>query len=393
MNQPSDPSASRTRYAPGQHPDLPPPALSAGPLGWLRANLFSSPTNTVITGLCVWLIFEVCRGAADWFILDAVINASSRAECRQLGSGACWAVIPARLDQFIYGFYPAAERWRPDLAFVLLFAAIAPILFDRTPFRKHMLWFTAAYPFLAAWLIHGGFGLTVVETRLYGGFLLTLVIGVTGIAASLPLGILLALGRQSRLLAIRTLCILFIEFARGVPLVALLFVASTMLNYFLPPGTTFDLLVRVLIMVSLFAAAYNAEVIRGALQAIPPGQYEAAEALGLTYWQTTRRIALPQALRIAIPGLVNNFIGLYKDSTLVVIIGLLDPLGIARATLADAKWTGLSNELYLFIALFFFASCFAMSRYSLWLERQLKTDHDRAPAPASAPVSSQDTGP
>jgi general L-amino acid transport system permease protein len=359
------------RHPPGQHPDLPPPVLSSGVVGWLRANLFSSPLNALGTIVCVWLLYELCRNGADWFIFDSVVTAMSRAECRQAGSGACWAVIPARLDQFLYGFYPAAERWRPNVAFVLLFVAIAPILYDRTPFRRRLLIFASVFPFVAAWLIYGGLGLPVVETRLYGGFLLTLVIGVTGIAVSLPLGILLALGRRSKMLAIRALSIVFIEFARGVPLVALLFVASTMLNYFLPPGTTFDLLVRVLIMVSLFAAAYIAEVIRGALQAIPAGQYEAAEALGIGYWHMMRRIILPQALRISIPGIVNIFIGLYKDSTLVVIIGLFDPLGIARASLADAKWTGLSNELYLFVALFFFASCFAMSRYSLWLERRI----------------------
>jgi len=240
-----------------------------------------------------------------------------------------------------------------------------------------LLWFSGTYPFLAGWLIHGGFGLPVVETNLYGGFMLTLIIGVTGISASLPLGILLALGRQSRLIAIRLICTVFIEFARGVPLITLLFVASTMLNYFLPPGTSFDLLVRVLIMVSLFAAAYLAEAVRGGLQAIPRGQYEAAEALGLSWWATTRKITLPQGLKISIPGIVNVFVGLYKDSTLVVIIGLLDPLGIARAVLADAKWTGLATETYLFVALFFFLSCFAMSRYSLWLERCLTSGQDK----------------
>ena len=211
--------------------------------------------------------------------------------------------------------------------------------------------------------------------------MLTLIIGVTGISASLPLGILLALGRQSRLLALRVISTAFIEFSRGVPLITLLFVASTMLNYFLPPGTSFDLLVRVLIMVSLFAAAYLAEAVRGGLQAIPRGQVEAAEALGLSRWTTTRRIILPQALKIAIPGIVNVFVGLYKDTTLVVIIGLLDPLGIARAVLADAKWNGLATETYLFVALFFFLSCFAISRYSLWLERRLATDHQRTSKP------------
>lgn len=352
-------------------PDRPPPPGSAGVVGWLRQNLFSSVFNGALTLAALWLTWELVAAAIDWFLLDAVVDAGSRRECREIDGGACWAVIAARLDQFVYGFYPAAERWRPNLAFALLFAALAPVLFDRLPHRRRLLWLPVAYPALAAWLIYGGLGLEVVETAAYGGFLLTLILGVTGIVASLPLGILLALGRQSRVLAIRVICTVFIEVFRGVPLITLLFVASTMLNYFLPPGTSFNLLVRVLIMVSLFAAAYIAEAVRGGMQALSRGQYEAADALGLSYWRTTWLITLPQALKISIPGIVNVFIGLYKDSTLVVIIGLLDPLGVTRAVLADAKWNGLSNETYLFIALFFFLSCFAMSRYSLWLERRL----------------------
>jgi general L-amino acid transport system permease protein len=257
-----------------------------------------------------------------------------------------------------------------------LFVAIGPLLLPSFPARRQMLWFSAIYPVLTGVLLLGGaFGMPPVKTALFGGFMLTLIVGVTGIAASLPLGILLALGRQSKLLAVRTLSVMFIEFMRGVPLITLLFVASTMLNYFLPPGTHFDLLLRVLIMVTFFSAAYIAEVIRGGLQAIPAGQYEAAQAIGLNYWQTTRLVTLPQALKISIPGIVNTFIGLYKDTTLVIVIGLLDPLGIGRAALADANWNGLSNEIYLFVALFFFVSCFAMSRYSLWLEKRLATEH------------------
>jgi len=205
--------------------------------------------------------------------------------------------------------------------------------------------------------------------------MLTLVIGVTGISLSLPIGILLALGRQSDLHIIRWLCTGFIEFIRGVPLITLLFVASTMLNYFLPPGTTFDLLLRVLIMVTLFSSAYIAEVVRGGLQAIPKGQREAADAMGLKYWPSMRLIVLPQALKISIPGIVNTFIGLFKDTTLVVIIGLLDPLGIGNASLSDIKWQGLSTEVYVFIAMFFFVCCFSMSRYSIYLEDKLHTGH------------------
>lgn len=369
-------ASEQPTYPPGQHPDLPPPSGTVGVVGWLRRNLFSSPANAALTLLSLWLIYSFIDASWGWFIGDAVIDANSRTECREVGQGACWAVITRRIGQFVYGFYPEAERWRPALAFVLMFAALAPLLYDRIPWRRHLFWFSLAYPLIAFLLIYGGLpGLPVVETSEYGGFMLTVIIGVTGIVASLPIGILLALGRQSELLAVRVICVSFIEFLRGVPLITLLFVASTMLNYFLPPGTSFNLLVRVLIMVTLFSSAYIAEVIRGGIQAIPRGQYEAASALGLNYWKTTRLITLPQALKISIPGIVNTFIGLYKDTTLVVVIGLLDPLGIGRAALADTKWNGLAIETYLFVALFFFASCFAMSRYSLWLERRLNTEY------------------
>ena len=308
-------------------------------------------------------------------MIDAVWWAGSRQECWDTGDGACWAIVTTRVDQFIYGDFPRAERWRANLAFVLLLVALVPILFDQVVGRAKWLLFSLAYPVIAYWLLIGGLGLAEVETAKFGGFLLTLVIGVTGIAASLPLGILLALGRQSDLFIVRILCVGFIEFIRGVPLITLLFVASTLLNYFLPPGTIFNLLVRVLIMVTLFSAAYLAEVVRGGLQAIPSGQYEAARSMGLSYWKTMRLIILPQALKISIPGIVNSFIALFKDTTLVIIIGLLDPLGIGKATLSDATWQGLSTEVYVFVALFFFIFCFGMSRYSMYLERKLHTGH------------------
>ena len=368
--------ADKQTFAPGSHPDLAPPPGTIGVVGWLRTNLFSSIGNSILSLITIFFLYWLIQNIAGWFVLDAVVDASSRAECRQIDDGACWAVIYKRIGQFAYGFYPHAERWRPNMAFVLLFVAVAPLLYSKLPFRRHLMWFSAAYPFVAYFLLCGGIlGLEPVGTNTFGGFMLTMIVGVTGIGASLPLGIALSLGRQSRLLSVRVICVAFIEFMRGVPLITLLFVASTMLNYFLPPGTTFNLLLRVLIMVTFFASAYIAEVIRGGIQAIPKGQYEAAAAMGLNYWQTTRLVTLPQALKISIPGIVNTFIGLYKDTTLVVVIGLLDPLGIGRASLADAKWNGLSTETYLFVALFFFVSCFAMSRYSLWLENRLSTEH------------------
>ncbi len=346
-----------------------------GPWAWVRKNFLSNPTNIVITVLSCWLIIETVPPLLDWLFFDATWTAENRDECRAKGAGACWAVISERLSLFTYGFYPASERWRVNLSFVLLIFTFIPILFERVPLRRYSLHIAVAFPFVTGWLLVGGFGLTPVDTDQFGGFMLTLVIGITGIAFSLPLGILLALGRQSKLPIIQIFSVGFIEFIRGVPLITLLFVASTMLNYFLPPGMTFDLLLRVLIMVTLFASAYMAEVIRGGLQAIPKGQFEAADSMGLHYWSSMRLIVLPQALKISIPGIVNTFIGLYKDTTLVIIIGLLDPLGIGRASLADTRWTGLASEVYLFVAVFFFISCFAMARYSLYLEDKLKTDY------------------
>ncbi|MEM7564385.1 MAG: amino acid ABC transporter permease, partial [Pseudomonadota bacterium] len=328
-------------YAPGTHPDLPPPANTVGAVGWVRENLLSSTTNIVITVLTVYFLYLLIPPALNWLFFNAVIDAGSRDECRAIMDakgegmrGACWAFISHRFEIFIYGFYPEMERWRVNLSFIIMMTALVPVLFDNVPHRKLGLYYSALAPIVICWLLIGGMGLEPVPTNLFGGFMLTMVVGVTGIVGSLPIGIALALGRQSHMPALRIVCVVFIEFFRGVPLITLLFVASTMLNYFLPPGTTFDLLLRVLIMVTLFSAAYIAEVVRGGLQAIPKGQIEAADSMGLKYWQSMRLIVLPQALKISIPGIVNTFIGLYKDSTLVIIIGLFDLLGMGRASLA-----------------------------------------------------------
>ena len=372
-----DTATATQKYPPGKHPSLPPPGLSTGALLWIKENLFGSVTNAVLTILAAWLLWVTIPPLLQWAFLDAAFTGESRKDCQAQSPGACWAFIQNRFELFVYGFYPAAERWRPNLAAVLLIVALLPVLWDNVPHRARLLFFTCAYPFIAGWLLIGGLGLKPVTTDQFGGFLLTLVIGVTGISFSLPIGVLLALGRQSKMPVLRTLSIAFIEFIRGVPLITLLFVASAMLSYFLPPGTDFNLLVRVLIMVTLFASGYMAEVVRGGLQAIPKGQYEAAQSMGLGYWKMMRLVVLPQALKISIPGIVNTFISLYKDTTLVIIIGLLDPLGIGKASLADAKWQGLSTEVYIFVAVFFFISCFGMSRYALYLERKLDTGYRR----------------
>jgi general L-amino acid transport system permease protein len=368
--------ATRT-YEPGTHPSLPPPISARGPILWVRQNLLGSPFNVILTLVSIYLLYLIVPGILNWAIFDAVFSAGSREECRAIDSGACWAIANVRFGQFLYGFYPEDQRWRIDLTAVLFILALLPVLWDKTPFRRQWYFYSAIFPVIAYFLLIGGVGLEKIETTRLGGFTLNVVIGVTGIVASLPLGILLALGRRSHMPIVRTLCVMFIEFIRGVPLITLLFIASTMLNYFLPPGTTFDLILRVLIMVTIFSSAYIAEVVRGGLQAIPKGQVEAADAMGLGYWQSMRLVVLPQALKISIPGIVNTFVGLFKDTTLVVIIGLTDVLGVGRASLSDAKWVGLAWEVYVFIALLFFICCFSMARYSIYLEKKLHTGHKR----------------
>ncbi len=524
-----------------------PPVLERGIVKWLRENLFSGPFNTILTLVGLYILWWGLSGFLPW-VFGGVWSAESLGECRRIiaertgGDGseaACWAMIRERWPQYLFGFYPQSLYWRPTLAFVLLFVALAPVLFSHLP--RKMIWFTLAYPLVAYILLWGGplwtpllvlisiplgwgvwrlyafrlnavariiyglivaaavayvlhiigkfsfgvvsdfidmmnarpestadtaassaigaifswlwwlfssfiwdlifvilwllFGLTwsfiyigaalafagvvnsawnrssyvgllagvlvalamlfygapiagqwinsilpvglvPVESDQFGGFLLAIVIGVTAISFSLPLGILLALGRQSDMFIVKTISVGFIEFIRGVPLITLLFTASLLLQYFLPPGTTFDLILRVIILVTFFAAAYLAEVIRGGLAALPRGQYEAADALGLDYWRAQRLIIMPQALKISIPGIVSTFIGLFKDTTLVSFVGLLDPLrGVTAAVRADIDWKGIYWEPYVFVGAIFFVICFGMSRYSMYLEQKLKTDH------------------
>ena len=346
-----------------------PPVASAGLIGWLRQNLFSSVSNTILTLVSVYFLSLAIPAILDWAFLSSQVSGNTRFDCKV--EGACWAWLDQRFGQFLFGFYPEGERWRVILAFILLFPALIPWLTQGVPGQRYLRWFSVAYPVIATILLAGGFGLQEVPTDKFGGFMLNLIVGLSGIVLSLPVGILLALGRQSNLPLIRWLSIGFIEAIRGVPLITLLFVSNILLPIFLPPDMTLDSIVRVIIMVTAFASAYMAEVIRGGLQAIPSGQYEAAHAMGLNYWKSMRLIVLPQALRISIPGIVNTFIGLFKDTTLVIVIGLFDILGIANAMVSNPDWLGLSTETYVFVAVFFFAVCFSMSRYSMWLERRL----------------------
>jgi general L-amino acid transport system permease protein len=351
---------------------LAPPIERVGALRWMRDNLFNSPLNAVLTLLAVWLLWTTIPPILDWAIFNAIWEGTSREACAEV-SGACWTFVKVRFGQFMFGFYPPDERWRVVLAVALLVVAATP-LFLRGFQHKVALGagLLLIYPVVAFYLFHGGvFGLRVVRTPLWGGLFLTLVIAGVGIVSSLPIGVILALGRRSDMPVVRMLCIGFIELVRAVPLITILFMASVMLPLFLPAGVNFDKLLRALIGVALFSSAYMAEVVRGGLQAIPRGQYEAAQALGLGYAKMMGLIVLPQALRIVIPGIVNTFIGLFKDTTLVLIIGLFDLLGIVKAALTDAGWLGLALEGYVFAGFVFWIFCFGMSRYSMRLERRL----------------------
>jgi general L-amino acid transport system permease protein len=367
----------KRNYKASQHPDLPPPKESIGPIAWLRRNLFSSPINSLLTIAALYLLYLAIPPVLDWAIFSANWQeGTSRQACDK--SGACWTMVRARLAQFVYGFYPIDERWRVDLTFLLAVGAIVPLLISRMPGKKYFAIFLfVVFPVLAYVLLYGGLGLRQVPTARWGGLMLTVILGGVGIVVSLPIGIVLALGRRSSLPVVTLLCTGFIEFVRAVPLITVLFMSSVMLPLFLPTGVDIDKLVRALVGIALFGAAYMAEVVRGGLQAIPRGQYEAAMALGLNYWKMTTLVILPQALRIVIPGIVNTFIGLFKDTTLVLIIGLFELLGIAQAATRDPNWIGLSREAFAFVAVVFFIFCFGMSRYSQYLERRLHTGYRR----------------
>lgn len=421
-----------------ESPRLPPPARNSGVIGWLRDNLFSSLGNTVLTLVGLWFLYLILPPAIDWLFIRAVWTGEDREACIVPGAGACWAFVEAKFAQFMYGRYPVEERWRVDLTGILLIAGLVPAAIPRVPFKREtVLYLLVVFPIAGFILLTGGnldfstgfwigylvlsavvlgivwavcnsagiavagplrtaaiglvalavvfevldfdFGLPHVETQLWGGLLVTLVVAIVGIVASFPLGVLLALGRRSKLPAVKLASVIFIEFWRGVPLITVLFMSSVMLPLFLPDNITFDKLLRALIGVALFASAYMAEVVRGGLQAIPKGQYEAADAMGLSFWQGTWLIIMPQALKLVIPGIVNTFIGLFKDTSLVLIIGLFDLLGIVQLNFADANWASPNTPAtgFIFVGFVFWIFCFGMSRYSIYMERRLHTGHRR----------------
>ncbi|MCR9212581.1 MAG: amino acid ABC transporter permease [Proteobacteria bacterium] len=360
-----------------RHPDMPPPVSQTGVIGWMRENLFSTPLNIVLTVVSIYIAYSALSGLISYAFINANFAGETRDDCT--GTGACWVFIKARFGQNMYGFYPVEDRWRVDVGYILGAIGLFMVLSDWFKNKKWAaIYMFAIYPIVCYFLFYGGtFGLTQVETSEWGGLFLTLVLASVSIFVALPLGIVLALGRRSEMPVVRLLCVGFIELIRGVPLITVLFMASVMLPLFLPEGVNFDKLVRALVGMSLFSAAYMAEVVRGGLQAIPKGQMEAANSLGLGYWKAMGLIILPQALKISIPSIVNTFIGLFKDTTLVLIIGLLDLLSVVKAGTTDKEWLGMATEGYVFVAAVFWVFCFGMSRYSIWLENKLHTGHKR----------------
>ncbi|MFK7993521.1 MAG: amino acid ABC transporter permease [Granulosicoccus sp.] len=421
----------------GDLPDKPAPIRTDGLIAWMRDNLFNGMFNSMLSLVALALIIYTVPPALNWLIFNASWVGGADA-CRANPDGACWPFVTSRWEQFLYGFYEKSERWRIDILLAILAVGIVLMVWENAPGRRLVAVFMLfVYPLLAFFMMYGivainmmwiagplivlglllliftggylrifsallfvagsalaykvidgtvqsiyplgEYALPIVDTPQWGGFTLTLVIALSGIVASLPLGVVLALGRRSKMPIISLFCTIFIEFWRGIPLVAVLFMATIMFPLFLPEGVTFDQLLRAVIGVALFASAYMAEVVRGGLQAIPKGQYEGAMALGLPYSKMMRLIVLPQALKVVIPGIVNTFIGLFKDTTLVLIIALFDLLGIVQASIADPNWSIKSVPYtgYAFVGIVFWMCCYSMARYSRYIEAKLHTGHKR----------------
>ena len=348
---------------------LKPPVTQIGALGWMKANLFDGWFNSLLTVVTVLLLWKTLPPIFKWAFLDGTWFTTGEA-CRQ-APGACWSIITTNLRFIIFGFYPYELQWRPMIAMLLLFG----LLFysrDRSHWKKSLAWAWLVGLFLMGLLMRGGLlGLAPVESSQWGGLPLTLLLSVFGLTAAYPLGVILALGRQSQLRAIKLLCVVYIELIRGVPLISLLFMGSIIFPLFLPEGITIDKILRAQVAIILFTAAYIAEVVRGGLQGMSKGQYEAAESLGLNYVLTMRLIILPQALKIVIPPTVSILISAFKDTSLVVIIALWDLLKTTQSVLSNPEWMGFSREAYIFIAILYFLGCFSMSHYSRRLEKEL----------------------
>ena len=351
--------------------EIKPPVTQVGAIGWLRTNLFKGWFNSILTLIAVYILWVIIPPLIRWAFIDSLWF-STGAECKQI-DGACWSIIPANLRFIIFGFFPYDQQWRPLIAMILL----TVLLFysrNRDHWKKPLAYAWVLGLFFMGFLMRGGLlGLTTVESSKWGGLPLTLLLSVFGLTAAYPLGVVLALGRRSKMPAVKTLSIIYIELIRGVPLISLLFMSSVVFPLFLPEGVNINNIIRAQVAIILFTAAYIAEVVRGGLQAIPRGQYEAAESMGLNYYLTMRLIVLPQALKIVIPPSVQQLISAFKDTSLVVIIALFDVLKTTQTILSDPQWMGFSAEAYIFVASIYFLCCFFMSNYSRRLERELET--------------------
>ena len=351
--------------------EVKPPVASKGVVGWARANLFNSWFNSILTLITLYALWKTVPPFIRWAVVDSLWFSSGEA-CRG-AEGACWSVIPANIRFILFGFFPYELQWRPLLAMVILVV----LLFysrDRRHWNKSLVYTWIAGLFIMGLLMKGGIlGLAAVETTQWGGLPLTLMLSVFGLTAAYPLGVVLALGRQSKMPAVKALCVVYIEMIRGVPLITLLFMSSIVFPLFLPEGVTVNVILRAQVAIILFTAAYIAEVVRGGLQGMAKGQYEAAESLGLNYYQTMRLVILPQALKIVIPPTVSQLISALKDTSLVVIIALYDLLKTTQSVLSDPNWMAFSSEAYIFVALIYFFLCYFMSSYSRRLEKELDT--------------------
>lgn len=345
---------------------------------WIKRNLFSSPFNTTLTLLCLGFLIWVVPPVVDWLFLKAVWGHHPVADCNAVrGQGACWAVVWEKFRFMMFGTYPYEEQWRPAIVIFILVGLLVVSAFKFFWNRSLIAIWTVGI-LLAYWLMAGGLGLPSIRTGQWGGLPVTLILAIFGIAFAFPLGVLLALGRRSQLPIIKSLSVIYIEVVRGVPLITVLFMASVMLALFLPIGWQIDQLLRAQVAIILFVAAYLAEAVRGGMQAVPRGQYEAAEALGLPYWKSMGLIILPQALKISIPPIVNSFISLFKDTSLVVIIAIFDfAYAVKKSVETDFEWKKYFIEALLFSILIYWIFCFAMSKYSQWLERDLARGHIR----------------
>jgi len=349
--------------------EMKPPVTHIGVMGWMRANLFNGVFNTLLTILVVYVLVKILPPLFKWAIINSLWN-SSGADCKGIG-GACWSVVVKNLRYIMFGFFPYEEHWRPFLSVIILIGLLFVSRNRRFWNRKLGAAWAIGIVVMALFMKGGLFGLSSVDTDQWSGLPLTLLLSVFGLTAAYPLGVMLALGRQSRMRAVKMLCVLYIELIRGVPLISLLFMSSVIFPLFLPEGISIDKIMRALAAIILFTAAYIAEVVRGGLQAIPRGQYEAAQSLGLNYYQQMRLIVLPQALKIVIPPSVSILISAFKDTSLVVIIALFDLLKTTQTTLSDPEWMGFSMEAYIFLAILYFLGCFSMSTYSRKLEKEL----------------------